>query len=376
MERARPVKQAVRAASVAICLAAALSVVGLALTARAAPATTPYPFVGLQGWKHPTDVDFARLKRANVHGYRLILNWGAVERTRGQYQWSYYDQLFLRAARANVRVLPILLASPRWVCNPSCQRHKPQWPPQTRAERISFNRFAREAAERYGPNGYFWLGKDISEVDRPKWFQIWNEPNIASYWNDEPDAGEYARLVKNAGVSVKNGDRDARVLAGGLPQSATNRSDVIPIYTFLERMFDVSGVSQAVDGVAVHAYAKGNAGIFERLRSAMDALRDSPGGSTKRLFVTEFGWATGSESGYLWASRDGQAARLRDAYRALIARRQEYRLGGAYWFSYKDIEPDDGQSPDWWALHTGLFDRRDRPKPSWEAFTRIAGGQP
>ena len=79
------------------------------------------------------------------------------------------------------------------------------------------------ARRRYGPNGYFWLGKDVSEVDRPKWFQIWNEPNIASYWNNEPDVGEYARLVKNAGISVKNGDRDARVLAGGLRALAAAR---------------------------------------------------------------------------------------------------------------------------------------------------------
>lgn len=359
-----------------MCLAVVLSILGLALGAREAPAEVPYSFAGLQGWDRPTDTDFARLKRANVHSYRVILNWGGVERTRGQYKWASHDRLFLRAARANVRPLPVLLASPRWVCNPSCARHKPQWPPRTRSQRSRFHKFAHEAAERYGPNGYFWRGKEVRRVDRPKWFQIWNEPNIASYWNDEPDVGEYARLLKYTGISVKSADRDARVLAGGLPQSATNRRDVIPIYTFLERMFDVRGVSAAVDGVAVHAYAKGNAGIFQRLDSAMRALRHSPGGSTKKLFVTEFGWATGRESSYLSTSRDGQAKRLRDAYRGLLARREDYRLEGAYWFSYKDVDPRESRHGDWWAVHTGLFDRWDRPKPSWHAYTRITGGLP
>jgi hypothetical protein len=179
------------------------------------------------------------MQRANVHSARLILNWGVVERRRGHYDWAAYDGLVLRAARAKVRLLPILLSSPPWVCNPSCARHIQQWPPVRAADRERFNAFAREAVARYGPNGTFSVANGLPKAYRAKWFQVWNEPNIPNYWNDRSDATAYGRFLRAAGRSIKRADPEARVLAAGVPEPSSRRAEVISIYPFLETMFDV-----------------------------------------------------------------------------------------------------------------------------------------
>ena len=340
-----------------------------------ATAAPPHFFVGLQGWHDPPPSVIARLQRAEVHSYRLNLSWSRIERTRGQYGWRYYDELFLGAARAGIRLLPLLFASPAWVCNPSCVNHKPQYPPRTEPQRNRFYSFVHRAARRYGPNGYFWNGKDVPVSSRPKWFQVWNEPNIPEYWNGRPNADEYARLLKQSGIAVRDADPDARVLAAGLPQPLRSRRYFIPIGEFIRRIFARPGLSRVVDGVAIHPYSPSVSGIFDRLDTARAALRGLPGESTKSLFITEFGWATGGGTPGIAVTRTEQAERLGRAYSALLARRKEYRLAGAYWFSYGDRLPAPGEHP-WWGIYTGLFDRFNQPKPSWREFLRVTGGRP
>jgi polysaccharide biosynthesis protein PslG len=338
-------------------------------------AAVPRFFVGLQGWTPPSDAVLARLHRAEVHSYRLNLLWSRVEWAPGRYNWKYYDALFLRAARADVRVLPVFLGSPAWVCNPNCRYHILHYPPRTDRARKRFYRFVYEAARRYGPNGYFWSDKGLPRAIRVKWFQVWNEPNIPNYWNNAPSPEGYARLLKNAALAVKRADRDVRVLAAGLPYSTKRSSSApIPMPIFVRRMLAVPGVASAVDGIAVHTYTPRVSGLFEYLNLARRAMRASLGGATKPLFITEFGWATGGASG-VSTTPAKQAELLRSAYGQLLERHAAYRLQGAFWFSYMDRRPKPGAAA-WFGWYTGLFDRNGRAKPSWREYTAVTGGLP
>jgi polysaccharide biosynthesis protein PslG len=353
--------------------ALAAACVMLLAAAGQAAAAPPHHFVGLQNWDDPGTTIVNRMKRANVHSWRLNLNWSSAEPTRGEWTWRRYDPVYLRAAQAGVRIVPVFLASPRWVCNPSCSRHNPQYPPRSAVARNHFDAFVLRAVRRYGPNGYFWKGTGIPQSSRPKWFQVWNEPNLPNYWNNHADAAAYGRFLKRTSQKVREADPDAKVLAAGLPHSST-KAGVIGMPTFLRRMLAEPGVSDAVDAVAVHPYTKEVSGLFSFLDQARRALRASPGGSTKSLFITEFAWATGGNAG-ISVSRATQAARLRSAYRQLIERRESYRLEGAYWFTYRDRQPKP-HLYNWWGWYSGLFDLRGRPKPSWTEFVRVAGGAP
>jgi hypothetical protein len=240
--------------------------------------------------------------------------------------------------------------------------------------RRRFYAFVREAARRYGPNGYFWADKDVVQANRPKWFQVWNEPNIPNYWNHHPDPEGYGRFLRQTATVLKAADPDVRVLAAGLPEPSTFRPGYYHAADFMQRMLAVPGVNDVVDGVAVHPYATYPRQIFDHLDRARTAMRRS-GASSKSLFITEFGWATGGGNRGLSTTPAGQAERLRNAYRLLLSRRTEYRLAGAYWFSYKDTPVRPG-GYDWWGRYTGLVDRYRRPKPSWGQFALVARGEP
>src|SRR5829696_636594 len=247
-----------------------------ALPACPALAAPPHFFVGLQGWDDPTAKSLARLQRAQVHSYRLTLRWSRVERTRGSYGWRYYDELFARAAQSHVRVLPILFSSPAWVCNPTCADPRPQWPPKTDADHERFYAFAARAADRYGPGGYFWEGTGTARSERPRWFQVWNEPNLPNFWNRAPDAEAYARFLRRTGKAMKAADPEVRVLAGGVP-NPTSRSHVIRMKDFIRRMFAVTGVADIVDGAAIHPYSATAQGVVDKVDAARRALVASPG---------------------------------------------------------------------------------------------------
>jgi polysaccharide biosynthesis protein PslG len=150
----------------------------LALIALGAPAASAAParFVGLQDWKPLTEEKFGRIDRANVDLWRNIFVWATVEAEKGTYRWTRYDRLFADAAANNVRIIPVLIGSPRWA------NWKPQLPPKDAATRRRFYQFAEAAVARYGPHGEFWRDKPYPASVRATDWEVWNEPNLRNYW--------------------------------------------------------------------------------------------------------------------------------------------------------------------------------------------------
>jgi hypothetical protein len=55
--------------------ALALALAATLLVAGHASAAPPHHFVGLQNWNDPTTTVVTRLQRANIHSWRMNLNW-------------------------------------------------------------------------------------------------------------------------------------------------------------------------------------------------------------------------------------------------------------------------------------------------------------
>ena len=90
--------------------------------------------------------------------------------------------MFADAAANNVRILPVLIGSPRWA------NWKPQLPPKDAETRRRFYQFAEAAVARYGPHGEFWRGKPYPASVRAVDWEVWNEPNLRNYWGEgRPD---------------------------------------------------------------------------------------------------------------------------------------------------------------------------------------------
>src|SRR5439155_13251032 len=98
----------------------------------------------------------------------------------------------------------------------------------------------------------------------------------------------YAGLYRAAWRAIRQVDRRARVVVGGL---STYVPGSTPVPAFLSRMAARLGGLGGVDAVGLHPYADTLAGVFRSIREVRSAL-DRLGGSNVPLDVTEVGWST------------------------------------------------------------------------------------
>ena len=339
--------------------------VSLALVAAAtlAPANTfaaaPAGFVGLQSWDSPTSAELDTFRRAKVKVVRAQVSWAGVEATKGEYRWDFYDRLFADAGRQGITILPVLLGSPAWATS------KRGSPPDSKSERQAFYDFAKAAAYRYRPNSAFWRTRGINgTLVGARQLQVWNEPNLGSYWNGRPNASEYARLVRGANEGIKRGNPDATTILGGMPWS---RGPTPP--DFLRAMFRADPkLSNAFGSAAVHPYDRTPDGSVGGVRLVRQTLNRLPGARYRSIWVTEIGWATGRPDNRFQVREATQARNLELFYNKLLAVRKSYRIKGAIWFSVKDRP-----RADWWAERTGLVRGNGSAKPSWYRLKCVTG---
>ena len=337
----------------------ALALLALAAPAQARPSRS---FFGLQAWTTPSQAEFKTISRAGTGSFRAVLVWGGVERSPGDRDWSSFDAVVERAARSRLSVLPVIAVSPRWASA------NPLHPPLSPAARGAFARFVADATARYRPRGRFWSENRALPYRPVRAWQVWNEPNLPAYWG-KPSARGYASLLRIAAKAVRSSDRGAKVVLAGLPETANG----VPMSRYLASLYRIRGLRRAFDVVAVHPYARDQRGVVAavvRARRIMSRARDS----RTPVWVTELGFASGGGRSPFASGPRGQATRLIRSYRELIRKRRRLRIGAAYWFSWRDTAPALGRS-DWWALNTGLVNRRGAAKPALRAYRRAAGGR-
>jgi polysaccharide biosynthesis protein PslG len=232
---------------------------------------------------------------------RFDLRWFEIERRQGTYEWARYERVVHAARRRRLRVLATLAYAPSWAR------------PGGSDNRIDPRRYARFAAavvRHFAPLGV-------------KHYELWNEPNLATFWRPQPNAERYSALVTAAYRVMKDADPSITVVAGGLApvggavgqkcRGGASRIDPIP---FLAAMYR-HGAGGSFDAVGYHPYTMpllpGEedpcsawhqlAGTAPSVRSVMEANGDA----RKRIWATEFG-ARADVVG-----EDGQAAQIRAA---------------------------------------------------------------
>lgn len=304
------------------------------------------------------------LNRHAELGVRIIrqsLRWDQIERRKGRYDWAWWDTYVGDVARHGIELMPIIQDAPRW----RQQKRPPvSWglmPPK----RAAMANFAARLVRRYGPDGSFWARHpEIPELPIRVW-QVWNEPNLARYWAQRPSATEYVSLLWAVSNAIRAEDPDAEIVAAGMPDSRLWRA--IPLYAYVTQMYE-AGAKGAFDALAVNAYAEKPRDMLRNLgkvRAIMRFFRDR-----SRIWVTELGWGTGGSRYRFRTSRANQAKYLGQALRGLAANRWRLRIRGFVHYQWQDAPPY-GTTPDFWGLHTGLFDLRGREKPAYSVFRRI-----
>ena len=323
---------------------AAVSAVALAAPAAAA---TPPTFFGMQVDGPVTDGtldqrdQLQRMAQAGVGSVRFSLFWRDMQPYAGWSQvpaaqrarftdvsgvptdFSFSDKLLADASAADLRPLPVLERAPVWA-----RRHSgdPASSP-TAAGRRAYARLLSALVGRYGPGGTFWASNAYTTPAVVERWQIWNEPNGDFEWKEQPAWSAYAKLLKVSYRAVKSADPHAQVIAAGLFGYS---------WEWLAQLYK-SGGRRYFDAAAVHPFTLQvrNVGtILKRFRSVMRKHGDG----NKPLYVTELSWPaakgkTSTQTGFE-TTPEGQARRLDQAYRLIIANRSRWRVSAVYWSTW------------------------------------------
>jgi hypothetical protein len=364
-----------------LALAAAL----LASAAFAAPArAVPANFWGAVPQGPMTVANLERLKRGGVDSIRFAVDWTAIQKSpRAEIEWGGVDSTVEALAKAHLEPLPFLYGAPRWavpivgVPGTGGGAKAPAHLPIAGRAGQGWNAFARQAVERYGPQGKFWSENPGIPRDPIRTWQIWNEPNF-KYFVARPNPGEYGRLVRNSAKAIRSRDRGANVLLAGLFARPGEAGKFNPprAYTaveFLELMFKrTPGVAASFDAVSLHPYTTSYLTIPEEVEEVRALLR-SRGAGDKNLWLTEIGWSSEAPSrGDAFAKGvNGQAAQLSGAFKLLRNNANRWRLKQVFWFSVDDLPGACN-----FCGGSGLFRKGFKPKPAWRNYVHFAGGRP
>ncbi|MBK8049615.1 MAG: O-antigen ligase family protein [Anaerolineales bacterium] len=152
------------------------------------------------------------------------------------------------------------------------------------ADLAGFARFAAAFAARY--------------ADTVRFYQIWDEPNIAPHWgNRHVDPIAYAQMLRMAAAAIRAEDPDAQILTAALAPTGDRGHLAVDEVYFLQRML-AAGAKGSFDIVAIQPFGFGHSPLY--LRQTIDTLNFQRAALLRRNLV-----AVGLEDVPIWAIRFG-----------------------------------------------------------------------
>src|SRR6266545_1896504 len=327
--------------------AAVAALLALLLLPAAATAKVPRDFFGvmangpLDAPSFPLAAESSAMRAAGVGTERMEIAWDLVEPQRGRYDFALPDSKILAAAQAGIDVLAIVVRAPSWAAQ---QPGQPFSPPRDPADCAAF---ATALIARYGPNGELWRAHpDVPKRPVEAW-QVWNEPNIAVYWTQQPFMRGYATLLNDAYFAIKRADPHATVVMAGLANFS---------WRDLKRLFDGGGATLHFDVAAVHPFS-GRPSNSVKIVGLNRRVLNRHGARSKPIWLTELTWSSAKgkkrKLTQNWeTSEAGQAQRLRAAYRLFVKARKLLKLERIYWYTWVTVDRDSPNSFDYSGLRT------------------------
>ena len=146
-------------------------------------------------------------------------------------------------------------------------------------------------------------------------YEVWNEPNMKSFWTPSPNVGDYTRLLKAAYPAIKGADPQATVLTGGTAPAPDDGTSYSPV-TFLKGIY-ANGGGNSFDAVSHHPYCwpafPGDPEAWSAwyqmygTSPSLRSLMTSNGDGGKKIWATEFGAPTDGPAGsFVSESRAGK----------------------------------------------------------------------
>jgi hypothetical protein len=338
---------------------------GAASTAQAARGI-PEGMIGLDPQTALDQAELNRMARSHVWTIRAPFIWYTLAPQppwRQAPDWSAVDTLIERAANEGIRVIPFLYGTPGWLADDTRIE-----PVNTARARRAWSAFLRSAVERYSPGGIFWQTHPWVPRYPIRIWQIWNEPNIASF-SLHPSPRRYARLVRISARAIHSAAPNAQILLAGLFGHALQTPPNFQPDDFLRQALRGTGVAQIADAVALHPYVPYARQIPPKIEALRRVLRDF-GVPRMPLWITEMGWGSDPNESRWERGWMGQARQLNIAMRLLAQSHRRWHVRKIFWYSWVDAPICQ------FCDSAGLFTADGQAKPSWYAFNSWTGGDP
>ena len=255
-----------------------------------------------------------RLSEAGFGWVRQRVDWGRTEPRPGAYNWTWSDQVLADVAAAGLEPVVVLDGSPPWARG-SVDRTVEDEDQAANTARLAqqLQQFAPPAATK--TYAAFASAFAVRYKDSVRYYQIWNEPNIAPHWgNRHIDPVGYARLLKSAAIAVRAADPDAVILAAALAPTRDRGHTAIDEGYFLQRLY-AAGAAPYFDVVLVQPFGFGTGPDDQRSR--VDVLNFRRTAWVRRVMV-----AAGDEQTPIWAVRFGWNRNTQARWRTVSAANQ------------------------------------------------------
>lgn len=228
------------------------------------------------------DCTLAELRRVRDLGVRWVRRgfiWPEIEAMKGSYDFSRWDELMAYCEELGLTVLGCI------------SKHHPLYGHVGGDDgRAGYVRFAAACAQRY-------RGRDIA-------WEIWNEPNVRTFWgqhgmaNTPAYAREYTSLVRAAAPAMREAWPDCLIAAGSV--SCLGWEAVDP---WMETCFAEGMLQSGIDAWSVHPYSLRRPEDYGKAYSDVRALMRRFAPEALPLMNSERGYPIGKAEG--WAGGEG-----------------------------------------------------------------------
>jgi len=314
---------------------------------RLAPvAKRPHPvrFGFNASWQsYPKKVSYAAEAGAEV--IRFPFSWNLIEPSRGQRDWTVYDNLYKEATSLGIKLILTPADAPCWA-RPSLPCQAPPyvgWRPD-QAFLGEFAEFVGAAVERY-PDAVA--------------LEVWNEPNLHPFFDPAPNTAEYAAILRAGYIGSKAARPELPVLFGGLAGVEANQAGKSINYVRFLRAVNKLGGVPYYDAVALHYYSGVASGRRMLSRIKTELMR--AGVPRRDLWLTETGYSV-TQLG----SERAQADALERTY-DVMSRTPGLRSVVVHKMFDSSLAANTLSSD------MGLVDAAGRPKLSFEMFASKLG---
>lgn len=340
------------------------------------PSAPPPPGTGFAFGAQLARVSPTTMAHMNTLGFKwtkLQIRW-EHEATPGAWDWATLDGVVSLANGAGQKLLFSVVTTPHWA-RARTEGHGPPDDPAT------YGNFVGAIAQRY--------------CGRVHAIEVWNEQNLLTEWNTGRgiNAKEYMDLLKVAHGRIKAACPQMIVVSGApTPTGISDGWTAIDDVEYLRRMYN-NGLKNYCDAVGVHPSGFDNPADadwqtwrddtgFNRHRSfffsgtiqAYHNVMVQNGDGNKRLWATEFGWASidnvssAPNPGYEYAATNSEADQAEYLVRSMEIAKQSGYMGVMFIWNL-DFSVEVGA---WWEGSKFSILRPDgTPRPAYNALAAM-----